>query len=558
MSKPSIRCAIYTRKSTDEGLEQEFNSLDAQYEACSNYIASQRHEGWKLVKQRYDDGGISGGTLERPSLKRLFEDIKSGRIQMIVVYKIDRLTRSLADFAKLVEHLEANNCSFVSVTQAFNTSSSMGRLTLNVLLSFAQFEREVTTERIRDKIAASKKKGLWMGGVCPLGYDKNPDPQSRSLIINNKEATKVRNLFELYDSFGCLRSVEQKAKELKLRSKIHHYKTGRISGGNPFSRGQIYHILRNPIYLGLIRHKEQTYAGQHEAIIDQDLWDRVQEKLAHASRRKRGGGASNDQSGAVVDQATLTGKIFDETGDRLTPTHTLKNGHKIRYYVSNRLISGGQDPTGLRLSAQKFEKQIANIVADHLESRSANYILTKTPDLQGINSIQKRTAAIICKLRSKGLMQYGELIENILAQPTTVRIKLDVKRLAENLGVIPEELSNEVVEFEYPWQFRRRGVENKIIIGSPAAEPDQVLIRTLAKAHQWTREMRDGVSPKVIAQRQGVTPGYIRTRSKLAFLSPKIQQAIVKGTLSPEFTTNKIMQMTIPRDWHHQHSLFEL
>ena len=558
MNKPTMRCAIYTRKSTDEGLEQEFNSLDAQYEACANYIASQRHEGWRLVRQRYDDGGISGGTLERPSLKRLLEDIEAGRIQMIVVYKIDRLTRSLADFAKLVERLEASNCSFVSVTQAFNTSSSMGRLTLNVLLSFAQFEREVTAERIRDKIAASKKKGLWMGGVCPLGYDKNPDPQSRTLVVNNKGANRVRKLFELYDRFGCLRLVEQEAITLKLRSKVHHYKTGRVSGGRPFSRGQIYHILRNPIYLGFIRHKDQTYPGQHDAIIDQELWDRVQEKLVQASRRKRGGTSTNDQSGSITDQAILTGKIFDETGDRLTPTHTLKNGHKIRYYVSNRLISGGPDPTGLRLSASKFEKQLANIIADHLEIKADSYALIESPDLQGAGSIQKEAAGTIDLLRSKGLLQYGDLIERVQIQRTTMLIKLDGKVLGDKLGIPPDGLSSALVEFEVPWTFRKRGVENKIIVGSPAPEPDQVLICTLAKAHQWGQEMKNGVSPKAIAQRQGVTPGYIRTRSKLSFLSPKIQQAIVKGTLSPEFTTNKIMQMTIPRDWHHQHSLFGL
>ncbi|MBC8269207.1 MAG: recombinase family protein [Rhodospirillaceae bacterium] len=558
MSKPTIRCAIYTRKSTDEGLDQEFNSLDAQYEACANYIASQRHEGWKLVKQRYDDGGISGGTLERPSLKKLLEDIDAGRIQMIVVYKIDRLTRSLADFAKLVERLEASNCSFVSVTQAFNTSSSMGRLTLNVLLSFAQFEREVTAERIRDKIAASKKKGLWMGGVCPLGYDKNHDPQSRTLVVNNEEANRVRTLFGLYDRFGCLRLVEQEAISLKLRSKVHHYRTGRISGGRPFSRGQIYHILRNPIYLGLVRHKDQTYQGQHDAIIDQNLWDRVQEKLAQASRRKRGGTSTNDQSGVFTDQAILTGKIFDETGDRLTPTHTLKNGRKIRYYVSNRLISGGPDPTGLRLSALKFEEHLANIIAGHLETTAANYALTESPNLHGVGSIRKQTAGITVKLRSKGLLQYGDLVEKVCIQQTTVLIKLDGKVLGDKLGLSPDVLSSALVEFDVPWIFRKRGVENKIIVGSPAPEPDQVLIGTLAKAHQWAHEMKNGASPKAIAQRQGVTPGYIRTRSKLAFLSPKIQQAIVKGMLSPEFTTNKIMQMTIPRDWHHQHSLFGL
>ena len=282
-----IRCAIYTRKSTEDGLEQEFNSLDAQHEACAAYVTSQRGEGWSLLPARYDDGGVSGGTLERPGLQRLMDDIDGGRIDMVVVYKIDRLTRSLSDFAKIVDRFEAAGCSFVSVTQAFNTSSSMGRLTLNMLLSFAQFEREVTAERIRDKIAASKKRGLWMGGVPPLGYDAHPDPNTRSLVINQAERETVETLYDLYDELGCLRAVEQEAEQRCLRSKRHVFATGRVQGGGPLSRGQIHHILCNPIYTGRIRHKDKVFDGQHAAIIDADLWDRVQVKLQAASARPR-------------------------------------------------------------------------------------------------------------------------------------------------------------------------------------------------------------------------------------------------------------------------------
>ena len=267
MNKSRIRCAIYTRKSSDEGLDQDSNFLDAQAEACAAYIASQRHEGWVAGKTRYDDGGISGGTLDRPGLQRLLADIDAGRVQMVVVYKIDRLTRSLADFAKLVERLDAAGCSFVSVTQAFKTASSMGRLTLKVLLSFAQFEREVTAERIRDKIAASKKKGLWMGGVPPLGYDPHPDPKIRGLVVNAEEAEIVRTIFALYDELGCLNAVMRRASEIGLRSKRHRFKSGRIQGGNLFSRGQIYAALRNPIYIGKIRHKSRVWDGQHVPIL---------------------------------------------------------------------------------------------------------------------------------------------------------------------------------------------------------------------------------------------------------------------------------------------------
>ncbi|MEY4932184.1 MAG: DNA-invertase hin, partial [Pseudomonadota bacterium] len=290
--KPVIRCAIYTRKSSDEGLDQTFNSLDAQHEACAAYIASQRHEGWKLVPDRFDDGGLSGGTLDRPALQHLLAEIDAGRIGMVVVYKIDRLTRSLADFGRLVERLDAKGCSFVSVTQAFNTATSMGRLTLNVLLSFAQFEREVTAERIRDKIAASKKKGLWMGGTLPLGYDRHPDPQRRELVLNPVEAEAILQLFTLYDTLGNLRLVEEEATRRGLRSKAMVSPSGRRSGGCPFTRGQLHYLLTNPVYIGRIRHKDQSYPGLHPAIIDPDLWARVQARMIAARARPRGRSAT--------------------------------------------------------------------------------------------------------------------------------------------------------------------------------------------------------------------------------------------------------------------------
>ncbi len=432
----------------------------------------------------------------------------------------------------------------------------MGRLTLNVLLSFAQFEREVTAERIRDKIAASKKKGLWMGGVCPLGYDKDPDPMSRTLVVNHEEANRVRTLFELYDQFGCLRSVERETIRLNLRSKLQIFKTGRVAGGKPFSRGQIYHILRNPIYLGLIRHKDKTWPGQHKAITDEELWDRVQDKLITASRRKRGGTQSKDGSGQTKGQSLLTGKLFDETGDRLTPTSTTRRGRKLRYYVSNRLIAGGTDPSGWRLSAPNMEKQIAAIVADHIEVQAKSYALNKSPDLHKAKPSQKCATAIIASLRSNGLGQYKDLIYSLRLHPKILRVKLDKKGLAKLLSINIEDLSEELIEFELPWQKKRRGVENKLIIGDPEPEPDLILIRMLAKAHQWVQEMKDGIPLKQIALSLGVTPAYIRTRSKLSFLSPQIQTAIVKGTLPVEFTTNQILSMKIPRDWQLQNTLF--
>jgi DNA invertase Pin-like site-specific DNA recombinase len=271
-----IRCGIYTRKSTEEGLEQDFNSLDAQREACEAYVQSQRSLGWIAQKKRYDDGGISGGTMDRPALRELLADIEQGRVDLVVVYKVDRLTRSLMDFAKIIEAFDTKGISFVSVTQQFNTANSMGRLTLNVLLSFAQFEREVTAERIRDKIAASKKKGMWMGGPLPLGYDV----KDRKLIINKTEAETVRHIFCMYGDLGTVRRVKENLDCLSIVTKLRAQKNGKVTGGTPFSRGNLYQLLSNPIYIGRIPYKGETYSGKHEAIVDQRSWEMAQVLLA--------------------------------------------------------------------------------------------------------------------------------------------------------------------------------------------------------------------------------------------------------------------------------------
>jgi DNA invertase Pin-like site-specific DNA recombinase len=322
-----IRCAIYTRKSSEEGLDQDFNSLDAQREGCEAYVASQKHEGWECLPERYDDGGISGGNLERPALQRLMQAVDEKRVDQIVVYKTDRLTRSLADFAKLVDRLDAAQASFVSVTQSFNTSTSMGRLTLNVLLSFAQFEREgeagasrqwrgeslPNAERIRDKIAASKRKGLWMGGFVPLGYET----EGRTLRVREDEAVTVRALYDLYLTRRNIRLVKEAADAQGLCTRLREKGGNRVSGGGPFARGHIHHILTNPIYAGRIRHKGQVFKGQHPAIIGPEVWDLVQEQLIETRTKPRGARSKTSRS-------PLAGKLFDETGDRLTPSHSLE------------------------------------------------------------------------------------------------------------------------------------------------------------------------------------------------------------------------------------------
>jgi DNA invertase Pin-like site-specific DNA recombinase len=352
MSKPAprsgrpLRCAIYTRKSSEEGLEQEFNSPHAQREACEAFIRSQRHEGWSCLPQPYDDGGRSGGNLERPALQQLLADIRDGGIDVVVVYKIDRLTRSLADFAKIVEIFDAKDVSFVSVTQQFNTTTSMGRLTLNVLLSFAQFEREVTGERIRDKIAASKRKGMWMGGVPPLGYAA----RDRKLIVIDHEAETVRLIFRRYAAIGSVRLLGDELEARGITSKSWTSASGKSWGGKPIGRGALYLMLQNPIYRGEIVHKDETYPGEHAAIIEPALWDAVTARLAENAVERNTGRR-------VRNPSLLTGLLFDGEGHRMTPTHAIKNGRRYRYYVSRPLIVGSSAAAaGIRISAAEIEQ----------------------------------------------------------------------------------------------------------------------------------------------------------------------------------------------------------
>ena len=360
-----IRCAIYTRKSSEEGLEQEFNSLDAQYEACAAYIVSQKAEGWVLLSERYDDGGISGGSMERPGLQRLLADIDRGAVDQILVYKIDRLTRSLADFAKMVERLDAAGTSFVSVTQSFNTATSMGRLTLNMLLSFAQFEREVTAERIRDKIAASKKKGLWMGATVPLGYAAD----GRSLKIAEPDADVIRTIYDLYLKHRNTRVVKEAVDALGLKTSVRTLMSGRVKGGALFSYGHIHYILTNPVYAGRIRHHAKVYPGQHPPLIAPEVWDSIQDQLQGDAAKGRTFTKRN-RKGARASASPLAGKIFDQTGDRLTPSHSkTAKGRKLRYYVSHRLVRGTapRDPSGWRLPAPELEDKVADLVRVHLK-----------------------------------------------------------------------------------------------------------------------------------------------------------------------------------------------
>jgi site-specific DNA recombinase len=363
-------CAIYTRKSSEEGLEQDFNSLDAQREACAAYIASQKAEGWAAIKESYDDGGFSGGNMERPGLKRLMEDIQGGKINIVVVYKIDRLTRSLIDFAKLVEVFDKHSVTFVSVTQSFNTTTSMGRLTLNVLLSFAQFEREVTGERIRDKIAASKKKGMWMGGARPTGYDI----KDKQLLVNSEEAELIRLIFQKYMELGCVRKLKEYLDSQNIKTKNWISRKERVHGGTSFGRGILYQILKNPIYAGKVRHKEKVYDGQHQAIISYDLWQRIQERLAEGSATERG-----RKKPAVVGNQ-LKGKLFDCEENVYSPVFTSKGAKQYRYYTNQAILQGKPMPYGVvgRIPSQDIETLVDNSVQTYLSELTADQ---PTPDI---------------------------------------------------------------------------------------------------------------------------------------------------------------------------------
>jgi len=580
-----IRCAIYTRKSSEEGLNQEFNSLHAQREACASYIASQKHEGWIPLPQHYDDGGISGGTLERAGLKRLLQDADEGLVDQIVVYKIDRLTRSLADFAKLVDRLDAAEASFVSVTQSFNTATSMGRLTLSVLLSFAQFEREVTAERIRDKIAASKKKGLWMGGTIPLGYE----PDGRSLKIVPEEAETVRALYDLYLQHGSIKAVLEYADRLGLRSKVrvkkptkiragHDQRSGtngdvgtdldqpdaianpdaitvdrhhRNGGGVPFERAGLHYLLSNPVYAGRIRHRALIHEGQHPAIIDPETWGKVQLHLKDGAARPRGkvDGSSNS--------TLLAGKLVDETGDRLPPSHANKKGRRYRYYVSNRMISGAgkdgsQETGGWRLPAKALEDQIASAVLAHLCNRLPVDLLA-SPSTDAIARIGNVLDFLKAQALMKGLKGILTCMERATIKPGGVSIILDPERIADCMEISKGDLNPKVLSFITPFQFRKRGVETRLVIGTASPKiVDATLIRSIAKAHQYYNAIRQGQSFEDIAASENLSKRRILQVIDLAFLAPDLVRKIAQGNQPVGLTAKWLGLNPMPSDWQAQ------
>ncbi|MDO8433859.1 MAG: recombinase family protein [Candidatus Binatus sp.] len=520
------RCAIYTRKSSEEGLEQDFNSLHAQREACEAYVKSQAGEGWHLVTTAYDDGGYSGGSMERPALLHLLEDIRQKQVDVVVVYKVDRLTRSLADFAKMVEVFDAQGVSFVSVTQQFNTTTSMGRLTLNVLLSFAQFEREVTGERIRDKIAASKRKGMWMGGTTPLGYDV----KDRHLIINRAEAATVKQIYERYLELGSVRLLKQDLDRRGVSSKARVSMKGLKSGGRSFSRGALYELLANPIYIGEIRHKRERHLGLHDAILERELWERVQQKLREQAARR---GRRPTKAGS----SPLAGLLFDQSGEPLYAQSTAKGARRYRYYVSKSLITGSAKDAqrGWRLSATEIERAVAIAARAILDDRVGMLeALEKSeidsPDVRAmLETAMDYSRRLIASIDVAACLT--DLVERVelLEQGIRVSIKLPVP----SVGQLEVPFASAIhLSRLLPLRMKRRGVETRIILEGCEDTPRKV-DPGAAESHRARHAMVRGVvqvrSLAEIARRDGLPKRYVERLTKLAFLAPRIVEAVVEG-----------------------------
>lgn len=556
MAATRKRCAVYTRKSTEDGLEQDFNSLDAQSESCRAYILSQAGEGWSALDKAYDDGGISGGHMDRPSLQSLISDIEAGLIDIVVVYKVDRLTRSLADFAKLVDVFDRHAVSFVSVTQAFNTTSSMGRLTLNVLLSFAQFEREVTAERIRDKIAASKRRGQWMGGLPPLGYD-NAD---KRLIINEDEAKTVQHIMTRYVALGSVGSLKTELDQNGYRTKVRRTKKECQVGGRPFSRGHLYKLLSNPIYIGKITHKSETYEGQHEAIIDPDLWKQVQSTLeTNAPNRRHGINTASPH--------LLTGLLYHGQGERLTPVHTRKpKGKRYRYYISSRLAKGEEDDgTALRLPAETIERAVVETLSEGLTDtpRLLDGLGLSQLDPINIQRLKENANALASILRTGSLKSKRDIILNLLRNvsvtPTCLEIDLRSQPLLNGIDTAPIEGSKSM-SLSQPMRLKRRGVETRLILGGVALpEPSEALIRLLAVARDGYDGLKSGryASQKDIGLRYGLDKSDVSRVINLAFLSPRIVTAIIGGAQPTDLTVQSLKKMAakLPSEWGEQETM---
>ena len=492
----SLRCAIYTRKSTEHGLDQEFNSLDAQREACEAYIKSQASQGWKLLPQHFDDPAYSGGNLERPALKRLLREIELGRVDVVVVYKIDRLTRSLADFAKLVEAFDARSISFVAVTQQFNTTTSMGRLTLNVLLSFAQFERELASERVRDKVAASRKKGKWTGGTVPLGYDA----KDKKLVINKTEAETVRTIFQLYLELKSFGKLVAELDRRKIVTKRRNVKVAKYQGGIPFTYGPLAYFLKNRIYLGEIHHGGKWFRGEHPAILDRQIFDQVQQLLSENTVKR---GIKFSESGAL-----LMGKLFDDKGNRMGPSFSSKNGVRYRFYVSTALRGRNHKAGSVsRISAPEIEQLVEAEVRSKLNA-------VETTIEEAIDHVERITVS------------------------------------SDKIQITLRNVKSSKRPTEIPWAPKPKA-ETQIQLAPSETKADPKLIKAIVRAHVWLNQLANGhhTSIENLAAAAGYNPKVIRQGLRLAFLAPEIAAAALDGQTSIKL---KQIPKLLPLSWREQ------
>jgi site-specific DNA recombinase len=560
------RCAIYTRKSSDEGLEQAFNSLDAQREACAAFILSQKHEGWTVLPALYDDGGFSGGTMERPALKRLIADIEAGQIDVVVVYKVDRLTRALSDFAKLVELFDRRGVSFVSITQQFNTTTSMGRLTLNVLLSFAQFEREVIGERVRDKIAASKKKGMWMGGMPPLGYDV----KDRKLVVNDEESRTVVDIYRRYLALKSVRALKEELAVAGIRSKRRVRSDDTKYGGQKLARGALYLMLQNRIYRGEIIHKGNSYPGQHPAIIDQPLWDEVQAALAKNRIERTTGMRAKHPS-------LLGGFVFDATGERLTSTYAVKKGTRYRYYISASLMREARSnrSNGWRIPAGDLEGLVISRLRAFLADGAAILDALDDESHSGQSQLIKRGREVAEQLAAQAPTEVKTTLMTLLCRvevkPDRIEINICRRRLAELLAGQPIDLttpdqrldrkSHDIVTLTVPARLKRVGREMRMLVENAgdqtAADPS--LLRIIARAHDIQERLSQNTELTVhdIAREERVTAAYIYTLLRLPWLAPDITTAIVNGRQPQQLNAMALMRKAsrLPAAWAEQRAL---
>jgi len=543
--KKVLKCAIYTRKSSEEGLEQDFNSLDAQREACEAYIKSQQHEGWTLIEKQYNDGGFSGGTIERPALKKLLADIEAGKVDIVVVYKVDRLTRSLMDFSKIVEKFDSHETSFVSITQQFNTTSSMGRLTLNILLSFAQFEREVTGERIRDKMAASKKKGMWMNGTGPLGYTN----KDRTLEIEEENAKKIRLIF---DKFLELKNINQ----LKTYLEEKHIKT---KSGKNFYKGHLYRILSNKTYIGKITHKEKVYDGLHEGIIDEEVFDNVQKRL---STNK----ASQSSLSKKKNPSLLAGKLFDDKNNYMSPSHSNTRNRKYRYYVSQAIIQHRRNEAGTvsKIPAGEIEKIVAQEIKNFVSDLNNIQPMLKESNIHKqktlLNNIADKIDNQFIRTFLSKVVIYKEKVEITICKNQLLKIFEAIYNNAD----CPEELK---VGTETPIILTKdikitataRNGSVLILTDSDTEQPkiNSTLVKAIVKSYLWNKQILSGEVKNSIEIQESEghkDPRYINNIINLRFLAPNIIESILSGVQNRDLTLQELFKIKT-LDWQEQHKI---